>query len=188
MALKAYHYSNDAFFIPEVLSKIECQGLIKDAETRGFETAGLNSSRPEDAILSIRNNARVIYDCEALANTLWERVKESIPPFIDGWRAIELNERIRIYRYENGQEFKLHRDGLYQRSLNQESRLTFMIYLNQEFVGGGTNFDDFDVVPQTGMCLCFRHYLPHAGAPVQIGRKYALRSDVMYEAPESCPS
>ena len=39
------------------------------------------------------------------------------------------------------------------------------------------------VVPQTGMALCFVHSVHHKGESVFQGRKYVLRTDVMY-APE----
>ncbi|MCA9067586.1 MAG: hypothetical protein KDA84_01600, partial [Planctomycetaceae bacterium] len=68
-----------------------------------------------------------------------------------------------------------------------------MIYLNEDFTGGETSFDDsysnepfdaFEVTPQTGMALCFAHHVHHKGEPVLEGRKYVLRTDVMY-APRS---
>jgi hypothetical protein len=39
---------------------------------------------------------------------------------------------------------------------------------------------DVSVVPKNGMALCFRHELLHEGTRVIRGRKYVLRSDVMY--------
>jgi prolyl 4-hydroxylase len=59
-----------------------------------------------------------------------------------------------------------------------------MIYLNEDFAGGETTFPEWDVciTPKTGMMLLFRHELLHAGEAVTRGRKYVLRSDVMYSA------
>ena len=37
-----------------------------------------------------------------------------------------------------------------------------------------------DVVPGLGDCLVFSHPILHAGAEVRAGRKYAVRTDVMY--------
>ena len=93
-----------------------------------------------------------------------------------------MNERFRIYRYQKYQEFRSHSDGKFHRSDLEESKLTFMIYLNDDFQGGGTNFDDFVAWPETGMGLCFDHSLRHEGAMVLDGVKYALRSDIMYKA------
>jgi hypothetical protein len=60
------------------------------------------------------------------------------------------------------------------------SLLTFMIYLNEGYAGGETRFDDAKVAGRTGMALVFHHGLVHEGAEVTEGKKYALRSDVMY--------
>lgn len=62
----------------------------------------------------------------------------------------------------------------------EESRITFMIYLNEDFVGGATQFDDVSIVPKTETALCFIHEQKHEGCPVLEGAKYVLRTDVMY--------
>jgi hypothetical protein len=43
-----------------------------------------------------------------------------------------------------------------------------------------TNFGEVWVTPETGLGLLFDHYLLHEGAAVTSGRKYVLRSDVIY--------
>ena len=61
-----------------------------------------------------------------------------------------------------------------------------MIYLNDGYEGGNTKFyhdDDrlkANIVPRQGMALIFDHLQLHEGAPVVSGRKYVLRTDVMY--------
>jgi hypothetical protein len=67
-----------------------------------------------------------------------------------------------------------------------------MVYLNGEcdggetvihFQGDGLTFPDgaqLRVKPERGKALVFYHYLLHEGAPVLAGRKYVLRTDVMY--------
>ena len=55
-----------------------------------------------------------------------------------------------------------------------------MIYLNDDFAGGETNFGETCIKPETGMALVFEHDLLHEGCAVMKGRKYVLRSDVMY--------
>ena len=92
-----------------------------------------------------------------------------------------LNERFRFYRYTRDQAFRWHRDGAFRRDDREASRLTLMIYLNEGFGGGGTEFDLAEtVVPRTGMALVFAHHLRHQGAPVTQGTKYVLRTDVMF--------
>jgi prolyl 4-hydroxylase len=56
-----------------------------------------------------------------------------------------------------------------------------MVYLNDDFAGGDTEFmDGPSVRPQKGAALLFLHPVLHQGAPVRSGRKYVLRRDVMY--------
>jgi hypothetical protein len=94
--------------------------------------------------------------------------------------VIGLNERFRFYRYDPGERFAPHTDGCFRRNNGQESLLTIMIYLNEGCEGGETNFGDVQIVPKAGMALIFDHYLLNEGAAVLSGRKYVLRSDVMY--------
>lgn len=64
-----------------------------------------------------------------------------------------------------------------------------MVYLNADVTGGDTKFYDenrklrFAVRPERGMALVFAHLQLHEGAPVSSGRKYVLRTDVMYTPP-----
>ncbi|CAJ1945084.1 unnamed protein product [Cylindrotheca closterium] len=137
-----------------------------------------------------------------------------------------LNRRWRVYRYDsNGHEtFAPHIDaGFPPSGISQDgstlvwddsdqegdeivSRLTVLMYLNDDFVGGETNFfgphaqygDELNKIasvrPLTGSCLLFpqgvgeeaveyaRENWPlHEGSPVRSGRpKYVIRSDVMF--------
>ena len=64
------------------------------------------------------------------------------------------------------------------------------VYLNEGFdsadstgadsTGGETTFETQNIVPAQGMALFFLHHLAHKGQPVLAGRKYVLRTDVMY--------
>ena len=95
--------------------------------------------------------------------------------------------RFRYYRYDPGQQFAPHYDGAFVRGPDEESKLTFMVYLNEGFAGGETNFYDgwsaaprLSVRPECGKALVFVHRQLHEGAAVVRGRKYVLRTDVMY--------
>ena len=97
-----------------------------------------------------------------------------------GIRA-DYSEGIQAQRYDVGQQFDWHYDGAFERATGERSRLTFMIYLNDDFLGGQTSFESAVVVPQTGLALFFVHQILHKGQPVHRGRKYVLRTDVMYQ-------
>lgn len=172
--------SDKIWIIDRFLSPKACKDLIFFSETRGFEEAEVSLSSGSKMMKGIRNNYRLIYEDQQLAKELWEKLAPFCPHQIDGWNAVGLNERFRFYRYEKGQRFKRHIDGRFQRNEWEESRITFMVYLNDDFLGGATKFDDISVQPQIGSALCFMHEQKHEGMPILSHAKYVLRSDIMY--------
>ncbi len=180
--LNYFEYSSEAFALTDFLSRDECHSLIQRAENQGFDDAPINTSSGEIVTSDVRNNARVLADDPELAEALWERCKGYVAATLGGWTAIGLNERFRFYRYDQYQVFRWHSDGRFARNEREESRYTFMIYLNDDYEGGHTDFRSFKVYPTQGMALCFHHPLSHEGAIVSRGRKYVLRTDVMYRA------
>ncbi|MCC5660241.1 2OG-Fe(II) oxygenase [Nostoc sp. XA010] len=181
---------NEIFTLDNILSPEECAEYIALTENIGYTDAPINTIRGFEIRPDIRNNQRVILDDQERAFDLWQRVSNCIPSTIGRWQAVGLNERFRFYRYDPGQRFALHHDASYRRPNGEESLLTFMIYLNEGFEGGDTLFHlslryyedlpNVAVIPVTGMVLCFVHDLVHEGAPIIQGRKYVLRSDIMY--------
>lgn len=169
------------YTIPNVLSADECAAYIKLIEGIGFSAAPINVGGGRQRVVAgVRNNWRVMFDDECRASELWRKVSPSVPVFLNGRQAVGLNERLRFYRYDPGQRFAPHADGRYVAPTGESSLLTFMVYLNDGFVGGETKFNEISVVPEEGMALIFRHELWHEGAEVESGRKYVLRTDVMY--------
>jgi len=175
--------------VSNFLSPEECEALIRRTLAEGYEDAPITTFRGFAMRPDIRNNTRVMKDDPELAGRLWERMKGFVPVHhrrIGTWHAHGLNERFRYYRYDVGQRFRLHYDGSFWRRPGEESQLTFMVYLNDGFAGGATAFYEHDgtprlrVEPERGMALVFEHRQLHEGAPVGSGRKYVLRTDVMY--------
>jgi hypothetical protein len=154
--------------------------MIARAESVGFEIATINAWEGPRVDTDVRNNDRVIVDDVALANHLWDRVRDRIPPLRDGRQMRGLNERFRFYRYTPGQKFAWHSDGPFRRENGEISLLTFMIYLNDGYHGGATRFEWTEVAGKAGMALVFDHGLLHEGAELIDGTKYVMRSDVMY--------
>lgn len=168
------------YTIPGYLAAPACENLIAAAEAAGFQPATINSADGPFVDAGIRNNHRHIRDDSALAASLWERTREHVPRFLSGCQAIGLNERLRFYRYDPGERFAWHVDGPFRRENGEHSQLTVIVYLNEGFSGGETAFTERIVPAQRGMALIFRHELPHEGRPIASGRKYVLRSDVMF--------
>jgi hypothetical protein len=176
--------STRVFLIHEYLTSEECRELIGRSEATGYGDAPITTAHGFVMRPDIRNNERVMSDDPGLASLLFERARPHLPAEWYGWTLAGINERFRFYRYDVGQKFDWHTDGYYERPNGERSQLTFMVYLNEGFVGGSTLFEvlsrTIDVVPRTGMALVFKHKLLHTGAEVRAGRKYVLRTDVMY--------
>ena len=184
------HIDHRIIEIPEFLPVDFCQDVIARAESIGFERAKITTPGGQVERLDIRDNYRVFFKDFDLAKDLFQRLPlDHISPF-GATRATGLNELFRIYRYDPGQQFDWHQDGFYQSPDGFRSRFTFMVYLNACFSGGGTSFadwhntpefEDFAIVPDVGKALLFYHPIGHRGDPIIEGRKYVLRTDVMYE-------
>jgi predicted 2-oxoglutarate/Fe(II)-dependent dioxygenase YbiX len=168
------------FTIDAFLSTDECTTLIVQSEKRGYSEAAIRTEDGERLYKDARNNDRMVFDDHELAATLYQRACPLLPQEIDGWAATRFNERWRYYRYDRDQQFTWHLDGTVRLGTGEESILTFMIYLNDDFEGGSTDFGWESVKPSRGMALVFPHRLRHQGSAVKAGLKYVLRTDVMY--------
>jgi predicted 2-oxoglutarate/Fe(II)-dependent dioxygenase YbiX len=176
-----YTFINEEIFtVAEFFTADECRATIELAESIGFADAPITTGGGAVYAPEIRNNTRVMLDDAPRATILYERAKLFVPQHIEGWRLAGVNERLRFYRYDVGQQFDWHFDGYFRRDNGERSWLTFMIYLNDDFDGGQTLFADCAIRPQTGMALFFIHHVRHKGETVARGRKYVLRTDVMY--------
>jgi hypothetical protein len=178
------HSAPLVFTVEHVLGADACAELITRIEQLGPEGAPISTARGFVMRPDIRNNTRVIFDDVALAAGLFTRLAGALPARLFDRRVVGVNERFRCYRYAPGQRFAPHIDGAFRRHGAEGSELTLMVYLNDGFTGGATNFLDSGatVRPRTGMALVFQHQLVHEGAAVVSGVKYVLRSDVMYAA------
>lgn len=178
--------ANGIWVVENFFTHEECQEWIDFAENIGFEDAPVSIGIGKEAIRKdIRNNNRAMVDDEDRAFLLWKKTKDHLPQVINQRGGRGLNERLRFYRYDPGQQFRYHFDGSFRRPNGQQSLLTFMVYLNEDFVGGETTFLNLEetiVKPKTGMMLAFKHEILHQGSEVLSGRKYVLRSDVMFGA------
>jgi len=181
------------FAIDGALTADECRQWIQRAERIGFSEALINGLGGQVRVPEVRNNDRVLLDDADAAAALYERLKPQLPegqhlelpaglPGLRRGRTVGVNERLRLYRYHPGQQFNWHRDGSWSPSPDVWSVWTVMVYLNEEFEGGGTGFVGFEVTPRTGTCLVFLHELEHCGAVVTRGVKYVLRTDLMVRA------
>jgi hypothetical protein len=164
------------------MSAEECDVVIERANEGGFDTATLSTPAGTAFRLEYRNNDRHTFTDQELADELWDRLWEDDRLHNPGWTAIGLNERFRVYRYEGDQYFASHFDGQFERVPGEElSWVTLLVYLNDDFEGGQTIFQDGEVVPEKGKAALMTqtNYL-HEAVEAKGGVKYVLRSDVMY--------
>lgn len=169
--------------------------LILATEKRGYERATVNiGGGKEKLILDYRKSDRCIIDSDRFAENLWGRIRHAVPSNRRGQVAVGINERLRFLRYESGDFFVSHRDGTFVRGVErgpsragERSRITVQIYLNTVDKGGATTVysdtgrESLRVVPETGMVFLFDHAVLHDGELVEAGRKYAIRTEVMYQ-------
>ena len=175
--------------IEDVASEAECQALIQSAEQGQWLKATVNSAEGRVVNERLRSNTLALIDDEPLAKDLFERIRSHVPAKMKSMEVVGLKPRMRCYRYGPGQSFGLHHDQFYSGGPGERSQLTFMLYLNEDFEGGHTDFPDQQLVvkPKTGAVLLFQHMVLHEGAAVRSGVKYVLRTDVLYRT-EAAPS
>jgi WD40 repeat protein/predicted 2-oxoglutarate/Fe(II)-dependent dioxygenase YbiX len=176
------------------LSGAACAELIAMSEARGYASAAT------DYPPSYRNNDRHVIDSAPLAASLGERIRAHAPDSMvaDGraWHFDGVNVRFRFCRYNAGQRFSIHQDGIHHRGPDCRSLTTVLIYLTDSVEGDGGDTVFYGqgpgaaegvrelgrVRPQAGSLLLFDHAIWHAGEEVASGTKHVLRSDILYRA------
>lgn len=216
-----------AFAMVDVLTRAECQEFIAAAESVGYSPDEPIRGDPRGATRfpsADEGNAKVDgpdrpravglvwLACPSLNEALFERCRALLPAELSGGRLCGLNARWRLYRYPEGAVYRPHVDGAwpgsglvdgkleYDAYGDRWSRLTFLVYLNDDFEGGWTTYftagpvegtlNARGVTPRTGTIVCFPHgdtagSLVHEGSAVTSGTKYIIRSDVLYQKPEA---
>lgn len=182
------------FVIPSLFTKEDCEQFLNTDIKNSFQKASSNYPT------YYRNNDRFVIDDDALAKRLFEKVKRYLPERIEInspiqsengiWELQELNSRLRFCKYSANQYFHRHLDGVHYRNDTTQSKLTFMIYLNNatQFEGGRTLFFKTkeaeeiwaSYIPKQGDLIVFDHNVWHEGEVLTKGEKFVLRSDILY--------
>lgn len=182
--MKLIKHSGHISEVENFWTAAKCDEFIYKSEKLGYEPAMVQTESGQKLVESVRNNQRILFSNDELAETVWNDVKDYVNPKLGNSKAIGLNEMFRFYKYEPNQEFKRHRDQSYIRNEYESSFYTLLIYLNDNFVGGETSFGHLRVRPKKGSCLIFFHDLEHEGTKLEQGKKYILRTDIMYRLEE----
>lgn len=178
--MKATKFTEDIILVEDFFTSQECEHYIFWSEQQGYEEAKVQTNSGQVMMKNIRNNSRIMFSDEVLAEKIWHKIQPFCIAEIGITKAFGLNEMFRFYKYEIGQKFKRHIDGSYQRNEQEMSLYTLLIYLNDDFEGGETTFDNLIIQPKIGSALIFKHQLKHEGKEILSGEKYVLRTDIMY--------
>lgn len=179
--MKMDKLSEQIFLIENFWNSEACKAMIDFSEKTGYEEALIDGDNGQVRVEEVRNNQRILFTDLALRDQIWSEVKEFAPQKIGNSIAIGLNEMFRFYKYQPGQLFKKHRDQSFMRNESEASYYTLLIYLNDDFEGGTTTFNNITINPKAGACLIFLHDLEHEGSILTQGIKYVLRTDIMYQ-------
>ncbi|CAG7817607.1 unnamed protein product [Allacma fusca] len=177
-----------AFLLHNVFTPEECKALIKISEDTGYTPALVTVGGGKQVLMKgYRDGSRVMIDDHEFARLLLTRISQFLPEKFLGAHLVAINERLRFLRYDRGDKFAPHCDGSFSRPDGSgTSTITLQIYLNEGFKGGETTFlhlgngNRVPVVPKPGMILVFEHNILHEGSKVKAGRKYTIRTDVLY--------
>lgn len=174
--------------IQDFLTDEECNHLIEQGTTRGFEpstevgTEG-DGSESEQYISDYRTSTNAWCIDECFSHLTTQRVLEKIA--IATGIPSENNEDLQLLHYEPGEYYKSHHDYLG----HLPRALTVFLYLADVEEGGGTRFNDLgiDIQPKKGTVLIWPNVLNedpssmdimthHEALPVLKGKKYGANA------------
>lgn len=203
------------FTLENFLSPQECGWYINALEELDLKAVSENQ-------LKYRSNVR----CRVFAPELCQVVFKRLLPFLKPirllpddykqtgrgyklgglWVPCGIDEDWVVSKYPVNSHFGPHFDGPSVTNFNERTLQTIVIYLNEGFEGGATNFLDeqnqaldpignemfygkpenvlFKVIPKMGSALVFNHHQLHEGELLTGKPKYIMRSDITYKRVE----
>ena len=219
-------YDINIFSISNVLSNEECKEIIKKCNSKGWNKSspsggGHGRTGTEDP----RTNSFCVFFDENLATNLWNKISPNLERDLSylgqniyfnsinkgrEWSPSFIFDKMRVYKYNPNEAFPEHIDYKVKRNIIKEGKklveqsfLTVLIYLNDDFEGGETGYwpdhngihcrflrnvekqqckKDHQVLikPQTGLCIIQDQNILHEGLPTKKGIKYILRTDIIH--------
>lgn len=172
------------FTIDNFLTTDECDEYIKFIDNQRMN----NTNHPFNLSAKFFNHKMI--NCE-LSNMFWQKIKNLLPNTVNlnnrEWQYVNCSDYIMMAMYEDKTDFMLHTDtgSVYDRITKEQSKYTILIYLNDDYDGGETDFytDDFkfttSIKPVKGRALIFDIDLWHKGNIVTNGKKYWIGSELV---------
>jgi hypothetical protein len=135
-------------------------------------------------------NGKVLH--EALPALLYERMRPRLPDvYTDAngvrWEPVGPCRFVMFAEMTDRQGFEMHTDTgcMWDSESNRYSRFTLLVYLNDDFTGGRTEFFDDrfvitdTVAPAVGRALAFDIELWHRGCEVTCGTKRWIGTEIV---------
>ena len=156
------------YIFEDFLSDSECNSIIELLNSNSFNKARQFSLG--------RNNKEMFINDKYFHNLITKKFKASLYSFL---KFKKFSKPFEFYKYDDGDFIKPHTDSPRLFSDNTESNYTAIIYLNDNFDGGATYFNDLDkdITPKKGLLLLFDHSLKHEAKTVNNGIKFIYRSN-----------
>lgn len=196
-----YSLNDYVAFVPNVLSAEECDNIINwYNDNLDKEFRSLTGDSDSKSVSHIRTSNSIMVPLKSKIDLiLATAINKTILAYIqtidtkyklkDGrsWTR-NLPEKLKseifiINRYDKDQEYKWHIDRGYDGYSEEDHparhrEFSVVIYLNDNFEGGETEFQFTSVKPQKGACLIFpsNFMYSHCARPVKNGVKYSCAS------------
>jgi len=189
-------------FVPNILSSEDCDTVIdwydNNIDQEYTSKTGDSDDNEDYGISEYRTSTSLAVSLDTkVDNILSSAVNKTLLAYIetlntkyilkdnDSWiRHLPermKSEQFQINRYDENQEYKWHSDQGY--NYKRETgifmrQFSVVVYLNDDFDGGETEFQFTKVKPQKGACLIFpsNFMFNHCARPVKNGVKYSCAS------------
>ena len=174
--------------IDNFITKSECKHLIKLIEENNHKSTVASDATMDGYEQHNRNSTTSnLLHSDTVVNNVLSKIAEELK--LD----LSLAEGIQGQRYEVGQYFKPHQDWFSGKAIEKHCKgrgnrsHTLMIYLNEDFEGGKTNFPNiyYTAQPQTGRAITWTNLKKdgtgdpdalHEGQTISKGVKYIITS------------
>jgi hypothetical protein len=187
-------------FVDGVLDPSTCRSLISRVEDDRWLTTTADLRRPANGphlavphrrgepespcrLLGFDEPPRfAIVDDPVLALRIFYRIAPLLPETIDGAQLAGLKPLLRCVRLSAGEGTEAHHDPARECSAGMHSHLSVMVFLNEDFAGGGVEFPTLrqTIAAKAGRALVFPHGLLHRDALIERGDAFLLHAEVFY--------
>tara|TARA_B100001989_G_scaffold162631_1_gene116851 strand:+ start:605 stop:1192 length:588 start_codon:yes stop_codon:yes gene_type:complete len=182
---------NELIQIIKILEPEEVQEINSYVDTLDFDTNTVFDGKDGTKVSDIRTSTGVGLDN---LNMVTQKLHSAINRGLDEYKRRVVNihnifsyypvpggnytkswrEAIQVLQYEKTQEYQYHHDVCNEREREEYHRqISVIVYLTEDFKGGGTAFPHATYRPRAGYGLIFpsNWCYPHAGEPVDSGIK-----------------